>query len=217
MYVRPLLAAGLVASALPLLSAAQTTAPVAPRFSLGLSGTYAKYDTPTRIIPTLTAGWQLTPRLALQLGVGYTWNTSSYGGNGTYFDSQTNEFHYEVGRASYSRLLTAPVSVRYTVTPLAKRWQLDLVAGATALYYFGRYDETYSTATQPRRTITWDSYDHFEGVLSAGLSLRYALTQHVELVGDALVNTAWNNPYNGYIRSYPGSFSLGARYRFGAR
>lgn len=216
MHLRSLLAVGLLTSALPLVSAAQTTAPVAPRFSLGLTGTYVKYDTPSRIIPTLTAGLQLTPRLALQLGVGYVWSKNSYY-NGSFFDSQSNQFHNDVTFTSYQRLLTAPLSVRYTVTPLAKRWQLDAIGGATALYYFGRYDESFTTPTQPRQIATRDSYDHFEGMLSVGLGLRYALTPGVELVGDALINTAWNNPYNGYIRSYPGSFSLGARYRFGAR
>ncbi len=218
MHLRSLLAVSLVTSALPLMSVAQTSTSIASKFSIGLTGTYAKYDAPNQYIPTLTAGLQLTPRLALQLGVGYIWDKYSYGSSkGSYFDSQTNEFRNEVSWFTYKRLLTVPLLARYTITPLAKRWQVDILGGATGLYYFGHFDQTFSTTTQSDQHITTDSYDNFTGLLSLGLGLRYALNPHVELVGDALVNTSWNNPYNGYIRSYPGSFSLGARYRFGAR
>jgi hypothetical protein len=203
------LSVALVLNAFSFSSGAQT----APKVSLGLGATYARFNSPRRVAPTLTASLQVAPRLALQVGGEYYWRQSkSY--FGSYFNLATNERHTEVVFTDYDRLLAVPVLARYTVTPLASKFHADVLGGATGLFYFGHYTETSTTQSQGTHTETRDSYNNFTGLLSLGLGLRYALTPQVEAVGDALVNTAWNtSPFSRYSR-FPASYTLGVRYHF---
>lgn len=205
---------GLSLGLLPLVSVAQSApVPTSAKLSLGVGASYGRFNTPRRFAPTLTASLQLTSRLALQAGASYYWRQSkSY--FGTYFNGATNELHTDVVFTDYDRLLAVPVLARYAVTPVAHKFQVDVLGGATGLFYFGHYTETSTTQTQGTQTTDRDSYNNFTGLLSLGLGLRYALTPQVELVGDGLVNTAWDtNPFSRYSR-FPTSYTLGARYHF---
>lgn len=199
----------LLLNAFSFVSRAQTT----PKVSLGLGAAYTRFNSPRRVAPTLTASLQVAPRLALQVGGSYYWQQSkSY--FGSYFNVSTNEEHTEVVFTDYNRLLAVPLLARYTVTPLTSKFHADVLGGATGLFYFGHYTETSTTQSQGTQTETRDSYNNFTGLLSLGLGLRYALTPQVEVVGDALVNTAWNtNPFSRYSR-FPASYILGVRYHF---
>jgi hypothetical protein len=197
---------------LPFTSAAQTApALAASKLYVGLGASYTRYNSPSQVGPTLTVGLQLTPRLAVQTGTSLYWrkNTSFFG---SYYDLSTNEQVTDVSFTDYDRLLAVPVLARYTVTPLTSRFQLDILGGATALYYFGHYTQTSTTQSQGTQTEERDSYNRFTGVLSLGPSLRYAFTPQVELMGDFLLNTSWEG--NIYHRTYPVSLTISARYRF---
>jgi len=213
MYSRILLFTGALVSTIPLNSAAQT-APntTASTLYVGLGASYTRYGSPTRIGPTLTIGLPLTPRLAVQTGASLYWRKMSF--FGSYYDPFTNQYVPDVSMTTYDRLLAVPIVARYTITPLTGRFHLDLVAGATALYYFGHYTRTSPAQSQGMQLDERDSYNQFTGVLSLGPSLRYVFTAHVDLVGDFLLNTSWERNTYTYHRTYPGSITVGARYYF---
>jgi hypothetical protein len=208
------ISANLILSTLPLIGLAQSTrTSIASKLMLGLGASYARYSTPSKFAPVLTASLQIKPRLTVQAGASYYWNKrKSY--FGTYYDLASNEQHTDVVFTDYDRLLAVPILARYTVTPLASKFNVDILGGATGLFYFGHYTETSTTRTQGTQTTTRDSHNQFTSLLSLGLGLRYALTPQVEIVGDALVNTPWDmNPFRRYS-TVPASFTFGARYHF---
>lgn len=214
MRLSVILPAALVINTISLIAEAQTTpASTGSKLSLGLGASYVRFNSPRKFAPTLSASMQITPRLALQAAASYHWRQrKSYFGS-YYYD---NELYSDVVFTDYDRLLAVPVLARYTVTPLASRFHGDILGGVTGLFSFGHYTETSTTQTQGTQTTTRDSYKSFTGLLSLGLSLRYALTPQVEVVGDALLNTAWNTkPFTRYS-SFPTSYTLGVRYHLPA-
>ncbi|TPG59489.1 outer membrane beta-barrel protein [Hymenobacter nivis] len=215
MYFRLLLLAGL--ASLPLLGTAQTT-PTAPHYYVGLgasvltSAPFQRYSTPAIYSPTLTAGGQLSPRWALQLGIGLGWQHAGYtlsdpnGAPSTIYSSTTQD-----------RFLSVPVLARYTFTAPTARWRVDALGGLMLVHTASHtiYTVHYTNGREDEGTDTRYSDNTYS--LSLGPAVRYALTPRVELTANALVNAALNR---GYYDSFSDRLFLnalvGAHYTFGA-
>ena len=213
MLVHKLLSASLLAGVLPLVSAAQNTLE-SPRFYVGVGGSMLNgfsAGTSRLFGPSLTAGLQLNPRLAVQVGATFTWRTSS--SSYAYVDSgqllptvYTNE--------SRTKFITVPVLLRYTFTPAAKRIQLDALVGLSLLLATSQYT---SSTTYNNQTQYADPYHYasFRGSLVLGPALRYALSSRVALTAEAPINLVLGNSYGSISNLLFYNLQVGARYSFG--
>ena len=117
--------------ALPLLGHAQATAPEpapAPRFYVGLAAYSSDYQsigsrrpgvTGFAVPLQLTAGYQLRPRLAVQVGLAYSGSSYAYRGDGYFYNlnSPSNRgIYYNYSGKSNIRAASASVLARYTLT-----------------------------------------------------------------------------------------------------
>ncbi|RZK28771.1 MAG: hypothetical protein EOO63_10505 [Hymenobacter sp.] len=239
---------------LPFLGSAQTSpisqgkatqAIPSPRFYVGLAaatGSAASPDgfagtptTPTTrnsisVLPRFTAGWQVLPRLAVQLSAQYAQQNDTYNFVEGRVDAngQVHQLPGSYGFRFHS--VIAPVLVRYTlINDLARRLQLDVLGGVTFVHRFTQYHNVVNIPApdSTQAPITSVDYDRSStGVhLSLGPSLRYRLGSQLEITADVVANYLVNNgtaTVNGYVATTSTtrpSFtsSLGLRYRFGAR
>jgi hypothetical protein len=191
----------IAAIALPLLSAAQavpTTGPDgpatrrSPTFYLGVAaatGLLASPDgfsgTPTGpttynhvpLLPKLTIGWQVLPRLALQLSGQYAQQTDTYS-----FVQGSPDVNGQVvfipGFHSFRlHSVAVPILARYTLTSnLARRFQVDLLGGATLV------------GTTPEATTIRYDKSSTDVQLSLGPSFRYRVAPHWEVTADVVAN-----------------------------
>ena len=223
------LALGLLLAA-PLGSLAQPTetAPAAtPRFYVGLGAYHSNFqnvwnrrpgDTGFRVPVQLTAGYQVRPRLALELGVAYSGRTSHYAYEGYYYDATGNGFNNNYTLASTGRTTTASALARYTLTRKpAHRLQVDVLGGFTLVHgsYYYRGSDTNDLSGTPETTPFSVRGANNDFLLTAGLGLRYRVAPRLELSFDLTTNRNLSHPntFNGYT----GSAALGLRYRFGSR
>ncbi|MBD2720568.1 outer membrane beta-barrel protein [Hymenobacter armeniacus] len=217
--------------AAPLLSRAQSAepAPAAPRFYVGLAAYHSNYqnllssrngDTGFRVPVQLTAGYQLRPRLALELGAAYSGSTQSFTYDAQYFVNAggPGPTYYTYAYSNTTTLRTTSVSAlaRYTLTRKPEhRFQVDALGGLTLIHrsYYSRgtggddSSGTFQTAPYSYRGALDDL------LLTAGLGLRYRLTPHVGLKFDFATNhdlMHWGTYYQ-----FTGSAALGVQYRFG--
>jgi hypothetical protein len=227
MYKMQLALAGLLLGS-PLLSLAQAAAPASlPRFYGGLgvySGPYQNLgrtnirDNGYTVPVQATLGYQLRPRLAVQLGLTY----SDYKNKSEYDYDYTDTNNYRVNCNSNSaatvRAVNTSLLMRYTLTrQAAHQFQVDLVGGLMLIHHQLHLTSTdfYSYIDYPQSPTTTvendDSYTYNELNVNLGPSFRYRFGQRLEAVGDILFNV----PVTGNYRHLDSSLALGLRYRFG--
>ena len=208
MFSRILFAASIL-SGLPLASHAQTTPPAA-RFYVGVGANmlsnvpFKDQGIVPRIIgPALTAGLQLTPRLAVQAGLSYHWKTETYdylfAGPGIATNVSTKYF-------------IVPALLRYTVTAPATPVHFDVLGGATLVHARGHV--TYSGST-PFSGDPTSSDTRFN--LTLGPALRAAIAPHLELTASSLVSMVVGEDYYRFSDRLFLNTSLGVNYTFGQR
>lgn len=218
----------LLTAALPTLAQTAAEAPVAPRFYIGLAA-YSSYYQKVGLsygsvgfpVPMqLTAGYQLRPRLAVQVGLAYSGASDSYFGITRYFTTASPKgVYYQQEGSSTTRNASASVLARYTLTRnLAHRFQVDVLGGVglERRSYHNRGTEADSLSGRLQTT----PYDYTRTqntlLLSVGAGARYRVGQRFELTYDLLVSDAL--PVSGPAGQFQGlttSSALGLRYRFG--
>lgn len=210
-----LLSAALLA---PLASQGQSSPPALPShyFGLGLNGGYY-YDTNEDELlaggrvyrPSVIAGIPLLPRFGLQL------SATTYKQHSSYLTTDLNYTLYgQAPDTSYSsgdtrsRIVLLPMLLRYTLTALPQRVQVDGLLGPTL--FITRNRSTYAhydsmmVETQRFKNASFS----FNSSLTLGLSLRYAVTPHLELAGEARLNAT----YMGYSTRLNPNAEVSLRY-----
>ncbi|MDQ2772754.1 MAG: hypothetical protein M3Y54_19900 [Bacteroidota bacterium] len=231
------LAAGLLAAAPALAQTAApapaAAAPATPRYYVGLNAYTNFYQPlvqpapglgslPVPVQVQLVAGYQLRPRLAVQVGLagGSSRNPYSYPRYPD-FPSSTTAYSHEAGSSTW-RGLSASVLARYTLTrQLNHRFQADVLGGFTLV--------TDALRTRGTRTdslggsLVAQSYDRRSSgqllQLTLGSSLRYRVLPGLDLNFDLTLNRALtgSRPTPGYFGGLTTAAALGLRYRFGGR
>ncbi|MDO7848090.1 outer membrane beta-barrel protein [Hymenobacter sp. M29] len=233
----PRLALGALLVAAPLLSPAQT-APSAPdpaptpRFYVGL-GAYSSYyqrlgreyigtsAENVRVPLQLTAGYQLRPRLAVQVGVAYSGISQNYASAYYVYYSPNNPASYAEASGTYTnRRASVSALARYTLTRnLAHRLQFDALGGLSLEHSSSRSKGIRSDSLQ--NTFTTAPYDYRSSfnnlVLSVGAGVRYRIAPRFELTYDLLLNGGVWSDQSYLYKGLSTSNALGLRYRFGAR
>lgn len=210
---------------------AQTTkTPTSPRFYVGLAayssyyqllGGQAQGRTPaTRLPVQLTAGYQLHPRLAAQVGVAYSGSSAEYASEGHYYNgTRAQGTYFNCNGTSTQRNVSVAVLARYTLTRHpAHRVQFDALGGFTLEHSNG-----YNRGTQADSlggSLIVSSYGYRRTfntlLLTAGLGTRYRLGQRFELTYDFTLNKALTGSGpGGQFQGLTSGSALGLRYRFG--
>jgi len=203
---------------IPQLGFAQSS-PTSARFYVG-AGANLLRDFPsgseatTLVGPSLTAGMQLTPRLAVQVSAAYHWQHRSF----TYPD-----FTYGSGTVSsnvradfYSKYFTVPVLLRYTFTEPAAPFHFDGLAGLTLVH--GTFKSTVSTPISGYGYFP-DNYhsSSTKANLTLGPAVRYRVAPNVELTASGLLSAALGDEYYRFSDRLFLNVLVGAHYTFGTR
>jgi hypothetical protein len=207
---------------------AQSTAPVpTPHFYGGL-GVYSSshqnissWGNGARVPVQAVVGYQLRPRLAVQLGVAYSGNRYTY-----FFDNYSYNYlptpttRSSVSGTATERSSTTSLLARYTLTrKLAHRFQADLLGGVKVEY--SRYRDVGTETSRDLTTTTSTStpYDYpstyNSTLLSLGASLRYRVVSRLEAVYDLTFDQPISNGYARYGLRPQATMALGLRYHFG--
>lgn len=163
-----------------------------------------------------TVGYQLRPRLALQVGVAYSRPTFDYSLMNTTDDTPGALIvaqRYE-GQSVWRRT-TLSAQARYSLRQPARHFQADLLVGYaqerelfTSSHSYTAIDNTKSVYDT---SYSVDSHNYALNTFTAGLSTRYCFGKYFEAVAEGLlvgVPNHWSSP--------PGlAGSVGLRYRFG--
>jgi hypothetical protein len=203
----------------PLSGTAQPSPPAAPHLYIGVGASalsYApasSYSKLTSLAPALTAGVQLRPQWAVQVGAALSWrryaDTQSYARS----PGQPPTVYTYDNHLTY---LTIPLLARYSWATLAARFHLDALAGLTLLHVSQHFTSTSTEFGQAPYQV--DEQSSFtRGSLSLGPAVRYALASQVELTGDALVNVAVGESYYQFKDRFFFNLLAGVRYTFGPR
>ena len=215
----------LLATARPVLAQTAADVPAAPRFYVGL-GAYnsyyqslgGQYNGPTRVPVQLVAGYQLRPRLTVQVGLAYSGNTSRYAFAGRMYGSGPAGY-LDYSATNTQRSASASVLARYTLTrnPV-HRVQFDALGGFTLEHGRNFLRGTQADSLGGTRNVT-DFSRRASGttlLLTAGLGTRVRLSPRFELFCDFTVNKALTGPApHPAPAGLTGSNALGLRYRFG--
>lgn len=213
---------------LPLVSVAQAEQPAPiPRLYVGLaaySGPYQRFGstnmngTDINIPVQATVGYQLRPRLAVQLGLIYSGYKRGYHYAYDYTDTNTNQLNYSTNYTYSLRTFDASLLLRYTLTrKAAHRFQADVVGGLRLTHQRGHRvgSDIYSYVNPSQGPSTIVEYDNLYAgnVLSADLGpgFRYRFGQRLEAVADILFCL----PVTGNYHHVDSSLALGLRYHFG--
>jgi hypothetical protein len=175
-------------------------------------GTYygGRYNVPVQA----TLGYQLQPRLAVQVGLAYSNTRGSYSYTNDYVDSNANAVSYLTTSAYTRRVFTTSLLARYTLTrQAAHRFQVDALGGFSLLHSIGRstYSETATSQGSSSVSNSDYSYNYNNLLLNAGPSFRYRFGKHLEAMYDVLFGVSLTNSFNAST-----SMALGLRYRFGS-
>jgi len=215
----------------PLISLAQDNPAVAtPKFYAGLglySGSYhslGRSKSPASITTSSTStyqlpvqatlGYQLRPRLAVQLGLVYSSRKNDFASSDEYIDANADRILFTSNGRSTLRHYTASLQARYALTRKPdRRFQVDVVGGLAYdhQYYRGVGSEEYTNVSQGTSTVTNRDamFPYNEASVVIGPSLRYRFGQRLEVVYDLLLNQPLNRQSNS------SSMALGLRYCFG--
>ena len=192
----------------PLATLAQSTSPPpAYRFYGGLAvytsaaqslgGYYgSRYSVPVQA----TLGYQLRPRLAVQVGLAYSRVRSNYSYANEYFDSNANLISDITTTAHARRTFSTSVLARYTITrQAAHRFQVDALGGPSFDHSFGSSATTEATTSQGSTSVSSSDYSYAYNNLriNVGPSLRYRFGKHLDAAYDILLNVSLNNSFNG--------------------
>jgi hypothetical protein len=212
----------------PLISLAQDNpSKAAPKFYVGLalySGPYQHFGstntngTNVNIPVQATLGYQLRPRLAVQLGLTYSGYKRDYGYEYNYTDTNTNQINYNTNGTYSQRTFDTSLLLRYTLTRQAThRFQVDAVGGLRLTHQRFRQagSDTYryvNPSQGPSTTIEYDNvYPYNVLSVDLGPGFRYRFGQRLEAMGDILFNL----PVTGNYHNLNSSLALGLRYHFG--
>lgn len=206
----------LLSTALP--ARAQTT-PATPHFYVGLGAYHSNYQnlatrqgtTGFRVPVQLVAGYQLRPRLALELGAAYSGRTSTYAYEAYYVDASGQPFYYQSRSTTTVRTTAVSALARYTLTRrAARRLQFDGLGGFGLVHATGNergtYTDDFSGSLQTQTFARRGSSSNW--LLTVGLATRYRLSSRCELNFDVATNRDLT------YRDFIGSAALGVRYRF---
>jgi hypothetical protein len=222
----PCLAGSLLVGA-SLTAHAQTTGlPPAPHFYGGL-GVYTSSRQQlgswnldqTRLPVQAVVGYQLRPRLAVQLGVAYSGNRGNYAYStsySSYYPAPPSSV-IDIAGSYKERFATATLLARYGLTrTAAHRFQADMLGGAK--FEYARYQRAGTETTHDQGTPVATPYDshatYTQPALSLGFGLRYRLVSQLEVAYDFTfdVPVAGSDYYSARLQS---SAFLGLRYHFG--
>jgi hypothetical protein len=169
----------------------------------------------------LTAGYCLTPRLAVQLS--FTHSRTTYDSPGAILvlpNGQLalfNIYHEEDAQTAL------PIVLRWALSKPVARLQADAILGLTWAHHFYQatsYDQLDGKIT---REYAYGNQGSL-GYLTAGIGGRYAISQHFEATGDIAWNRTMNDESSSIHRQVSGnslgltrSMSIGVRYRFNLR
>jgi len=200
---------------MPLLSLAQSTEVVVPRYYIGLSASTNSYQRRSRELDNstvpplqLTLGYQLRPRWAVQVSASYSHSPGFV--KSALYDINEN-YVGEYSNAYRNTALTVTALGRYTLTrDLSHRFQLDALGGFT-LDHATHQQEGYlpDAVTGEQRSFAGSSKTD-NTALSVGPSFRYRLFSGLEAVGEGTVNMDLRA-----LRVVTTSGAIGLRYRFG--
>ncbi|TDN39655.1 hypothetical protein E4631_19115 [Hymenobacter sp. UV11] len=210
---------------LPLASHAQTTAlPAAPHFYGGvgvysstnqnLGGWYGQARVPVQGV----VGYQLRPRLAVQLGLAYSGNSNSYAYSLFYGSSYPSPPVTGVDYAGtyQERSTTTTLLARYGLTRKpTHRFQADVLGGAKFEYARYRNTGTQTTHDQAVPVVTaYESPDTYtQPSLSLGIGLRYRLVSRLEAAYDFTLDLPLTHR-DYYINRLQSTSTLSLRYHF---
>ena len=165
------------------------------------------------------AGYQLRPRLAVQLGVAYSSVDISYFGISRYYPYQgpPRGVYFDYDFQGRERNTSLALLARYTLTRrLGHRLQVDALGGLTT--EISRYSSVRVASDSSLVPVT-SRYESrgtdWSVLLTAGPSARYRLGRHLEALLDFTLNF---NPRRGRLTEssvLTGATALGLRYRFG--
>ncbi|MGI4832026.1 MAG: hypothetical protein ACRYFK_01035 [Janthinobacterium lividum] len=211
----------------PLAGRAQAPAPAPfPRYYVGVAVYGSYYQTlrfdyrGPRVPVQVMVGYQLRPRLALQLGVAYSSYTNSYFNAGRYYTNSAAAAspytYYEYAGATSQHNTSLALLARYTLTRQpAHRFQVDVLGGFAVELQHNEdlYTRTDSDSTKTLLTTTRDDHHYWRNylLLTAGLSPRYRFGQHAEVFFDFTLNKSMLDTY----KVLSSAAALGLRYRFG--
>jgi hypothetical protein len=170
--------------------------------------------------PQLTAGYQVSPRLGLQLGLAPLWESFTFGSSGT---NDAGEPVLEKG-LSKGRSLAVPVLARYALAPnLWKHLQLEMLAGPVLFFSEGKSDftRTENGVVTRHSVVTTQVRNAF---LTAGPSARYEVGRHLAGFADWLFYKNLQSSSSSITGSNLGNktgittgVNLGIQYRFNYR
>jgi hypothetical protein len=218
---------GVLLLGVPFVGHAQSSElPTTPHFYGGL-GVYTSshqklgrwYDQ-TRIPVQALVGYQVRPRLAVQLGLAYSGNGTDYSYSisySSYYPSPPNTLIDYSGRYT-ERSMTASLLARYTLTrQAAHRFQADVLGGAKLAYT--RYHEKGTRTSHDQAAPVTTTYEipnsTTQPLLSLGLGLRYRLAPRLEVAYDFAFDQPLASGTTG-ANAPQASMALGLRYHFGA-
>ena len=164
----------------------------------------------------LNAGYYISPRLAVQVGVMYMHDTFTGGGAGVNSAGKPiADIHID---NTWNTVI--PLLVRFTLIRTSdRRFNMDVLAGGTYGFSHGRSERTETIAGQ----VTKYSLDEVRQpgfFLTAGLAGRFIFNRRWEIVGDWTYsrNTANISQQSYWQAGVPNGrtrgLSLGVRYRF---
>jgi hypothetical protein len=216
MSKHPFLWASLVG--LPLVSHAQTAT---PRFYLGAGANlltnapFSAAGIPRLLGPSVTAGKQLSAKLALQVGLSYFWQNETTSYSYLTYDASGQTRLINNSYSTNSKYLLLPVLLRYTFTAAPNRFYFDGLGGITAIYAHHHYTNTTDYAGVPFSNE--NNYSAGRVNLTIGPAVRYALSPTVELTANGLVSATIGDSYRRFSDRLFLNVLVGAHYTFGQR
>lgn len=212
---------GLLLAAAPLAAQAQTTAPPAPHFYVGLAA-YASNFLPfghgwqsgMPVPLQATAGYQLSPRWAVEASFAYAGRSNRYSQTLYEVTPSHTVLPYSYAGDFRQQLTTTSALARYTLTRnAAHRLRFDALGGLAWVH--NAYASSYTrTDTAGVSTSEAGGYRTNNLLLNLGLGARYRLAPRLEATYSFLLGV----PLAGYNVGGPHpSMALGLQYRFGPR
>jgi len=225
MKILPCLAGSLLL-ALPLTSHAQATElPTAPHFYGGL-GVYSSSHHnlgnwgygQARIPVQAVVGYQVRPRLAVQLGLAYSGNRTDYAYStsySSYYPSPPSSI-IDFAGIRKERSATATLLARYGLTRKpAHRFQADLLGGAK--FEYSRYSDVGTSTTHDQAAPVVTAYEspstYTQPLLSLGFGLRCRLVSRLEAAYDFTFDLPVGSS-SYYSSRLQATMALGLRYHF---